>query len=188
MADTVAPIMLATDFSDESETALRVAVDYARRLGAALHVFHAVSPGEVDVTQLLADAAAQAGPAVHVTVASAGGDAAEAILRYADASGASLIIVGTHGRTGVSRWLLGSVTERLLRNARCPVLAVPPPRAVVGVPPVTADVARADAALRARPCLVCARPSVELICEPCRALIRGEALEHKQREERAGRL
>jgi nucleotide-binding universal stress UspA family protein len=185
MADTVAPIMVATDFSDESEAALRVAADYARRLGAPLHVFHAASPGEVDVTQLLADAAAQAGPAVHVTVASAGGDAAEAILRHADARGAGLIVVGTHGRTGVSRWLLGSVTERLLRNARCPVLAVPPPRAVVGVPAVTAE---ADVAPRGRPCLVCARPSVDLICEPCRALIRGEALEHKQREERAGRL
>jgi hypothetical protein len=45
----------------------------------------------------------------------------------------------------------------------------------------------AEQAAVARPCLVCARPSRDLICEGCRARIRGEALERKHREERAGR-
>jgi nucleotide-binding universal stress UspA family protein len=187
MAETSGPIIVATDFSDASEAALRVAADYARRLEAPLHVFHAVSPGEMDVTRLLADAATAAGPHVHVTMASAGGDAAQAIFGYAHRHAARLIVVGTHGRSGISRLLLGSVVDRLLRHAPCPVLAVPAPRAVVGVPPAPGDVAETLTAPRTRACLACAQPSADLICEPCRALIRGEALEHKQREERAGR-
>ncbi|MGH7895402.1 MAG: hypothetical protein ACREQL_12095, partial [Candidatus Binatia bacterium] len=59
------------------------AVDYARRLGGHLHIFHVFSEGEFDVTRLLADAAALAGRDVPVTVASAGGDPAEGILHYA---------------------------------------------------------------------------------------------------------
>ena len=52
------------------------------------------------------------------------GDPAAAICADAKASGASLIIVGSHGRTGISRALLGSVAERVVRHAPCPVLVV----------------------------------------------------------------
>jgi len=101
--------------------------------------------------------------------------------------------MGTHGRTGVSRVLLGSVAERVVRGARCPVLVVPTPRHTAAAVPsapsgVTADDEEAQQAAAARPCLVCATPTRDLICEPCRARIRGEALERKHREERAGRL
>lgn len=183
---SVREILIATDFSNEAEGALRVAVDYARRFGARLHLFHVFFPDEMDVTRLLADAAALAGPDVSVTIASAGGDPAEEILRYATLHAIDLVVVGTHGRSGVSRLLLGSVADRVLRGAACPVLAVPP-RAVAheGEPPAAGE-AELEAPAPHR-CLVCATPSPDLICEHCRARIRGEALYHKLREERAGR-
>jgi nucleotide-binding universal stress UspA family protein len=175
-------ILVATDFSDEAEAAVRVAIDYARRLGAHLDILHVYSAGELDVTTLLADAAAQASPDVPVTVAGTGGDPAEEILRHAASHPIDLIVVGTHGRTGFSRLLLGSVAERVLRGARCPVLAVP---ARLEPPVVEAEL---EPAAPARRCLVCATPSADLICAACRARIRGEALGRKQREERAGRV
>jgi universal stress protein A len=175
-------ILVATDFSDEAQGAVRVAIEYARHLGAHLDMLHVDSTGEVDITRLLADTAAPARPDVPLTLASAGGDPARQILRYAAVHPIDLIVVGTHGRTGVSRLLLGSVAERVLRGARCPVLAVPArPESPVAVEDA------AEVATTARPCLVCAKPSADLVCEPCRARIRGEALDRKHREERAGR-
>jgi nucleotide-binding universal stress UspA family protein len=52
------------------------------------------------------------------------GDAASAIADEAKKSRARMIIMGSHGRTGLGRWILGSVTERTLRHAQCPVLVV----------------------------------------------------------------
>ena len=176
-------ILVATDFSDEAEAAVRHAVDYARRFGARLHVLHVFSEGEVEVTQLLADSAAMAAPDVPVTVSSIGGDAAEEILRYAQRHPIDLIVLGTHGRSGFSRVLLGSVAERVVRGAGIPVLTVPSPQAsgrpAAGKPEVVP--------MPERGCLVCANPSRDLVCAPCRARIRGEAIDPRQREERAGR-
>jgi nucleotide-binding universal stress UspA family protein len=186
MATTpVREVLVATDFSDEAEAALRHAIDYARRFGAHLHLLHVFSRGEVEVTRLLADAAALAAPGVPVIVSSTGGDPAEEILRYAQRHPIDLIVVGSRGRTGFSRMLLGSVAERVLRGATCPVLTVPSGAlAAAG----TSSAAKPDERMAPEHgCLVCATPSRDLICEPCRTRIRGEALERKQREERAGR-
>ena len=60
------------------------------------------------------------------------GDAASEILRQAIERKADLIVMGTHGRTGLRHVLLGSVTEKIIRNASCPVLVVPPHAADVG--------------------------------------------------------
>lgn len=76
------------------------------------------APGELNVTELLADAAASVAPGVAVTVAATGGDPAQEILRYAAQHRIDLIVLGTHGRTGMSRLLLGSVAERVLRRQR----------------------------------------------------------------------
>jgi nucleotide-binding universal stress UspA family protein len=118
-------ILAATDFSDSAEAALHVAAGLARELHARLHVLHVFTAGEKDTTQLLADAAAEAGPDVPVTVAGIGGDPADEILRYASRHPIDLIVVGTQARTGVSRVLVGSVADRVVRGARCPVLVVP---------------------------------------------------------------
>jgi nucleotide-binding universal stress UspA family protein len=181
-------ILAGTDFSDNAEAALAVAVQTARALHARLHLLHVFAPGEIEVTELLAHAAATAPPDVPVTVAATGGDAAQEILRYAMRHSIDLIVVGTHGRTGLSRALLGSVAERVLRGARCPVLVVPAASAETTKAGSQAGVRTQDVETPApRRCLVCVAPTSDLICEPCRARIRGEALEHKQREERAGR-
>jgi hypothetical protein len=91
-------------------------------------------------------------------------------------------VIGTHGRTGVSHALLGSVAEAVTRRARCRVLTVP---ASLAEAPLPAAGEPAEAPTRCRVCS--AETPDELICESCRARIRGEALEQKLRTERAGR-
>lgn len=174
-------VLVAVDFSEASERALGVAREYAVAFGARLHLLHVVPPTTDPVPQprLEALAAGLAG-AVPVTTAVASGLPAAQIVRYAARNGIDLIVLGTHGRTGFSRALLGSVAEAVVRTAPCPVLTVP------AQAPAPAPEAPAPAAPRR--CLVCARPTEDdLICAACRALIRGEALERKHDEERAGR-
>ena len=65
------------------------------------------------------------GPAIDVEVEEAQ-DVADAIVRRAVTLGADLIVMGTHGRTGINRWFVGSVAERVLRRAPSPVMVVPP--------------------------------------------------------------
>jgi nucleotide-binding universal stress UspA family protein len=181
-------ILVATDFSDSADAAVDVAVRYARALRTRLHLLHIFTAEALGVTVLLAEAAARAGPDIPVIVAATGGDPAEEIVRYARGHSIDLIVVGTHGRTGVSRVLLGSVAERVVRSARCPVLVVPAVSQEAVPTPAPSGVSEQEAGEPvSRECLVCARPTRDLICEPCRARIRGEALEHKQREERPGR-
>jgi nucleotide-binding universal stress UspA family protein len=66
-------------------------------------------------------------PAVPVEHRLAEGDSAEEILRLAQESGCDLIVLGTHGRTGLPRLLMGSVAEQVVRKAPCPVLTVKAP-------------------------------------------------------------
>ena len=124
----VREVLVATDFSEQAEAAVALAATYARRFGARVHVLHVLAPGDTDVTQLLADAAASVGPDVPVVVASEAGEPGDVIVRHAKRHAIDLIVVGTHGRRGMSRVLLGSVANRVLQTAPCPVLAVPPPR------------------------------------------------------------
>jgi universal stress protein A len=173
-------ILVATDFSDVAEHATRVARSYAERLGGRVHLFHVFSAQEYDVTRLFVHAREELGDRVAVVIASTSGDPAAAIVEYAVAHNIGLIVLGTHGRTGVSRALLGSVAERVVRTAPCPVLTVPAPAAagkVAAAPPASAASCR---------CLVCAQRSRDLVCESCRAKIRGEALERRRREQHGG--
>ena len=162
-------ILVATDFSEIAETAVRVAHTYAKAFGARLHVFHVTWPDELGLTKLFAALVAQLGTDVPVLVASQRGDAAEEIVRYAKGHGIHLIVLGTHGRTGVSRMVMGSVAERVIRTAPCPVLTVPP-----------GGVGEADARMlppTVYHCVSCNTMSRDLLCEPCRARLRGQALE-----------
>jgi nucleotide-binding universal stress UspA family protein len=186
-------ILVPTDFSASADAALAVAGQYARRLRGHIHLLHVSAAAGTDAVRSVAAVQAKAGPDVPIIVAGGAGDPAEEILRYAWRHAVDLIVMGTHGRTGVSRLLLGSVAERVVRGARCPVLVVPAPRQIAAPAAsapsgVATEEDEAEQAVVARPCLVCATPTRDLICEPCRARIRGEALERKHREERAGRL
>jgi nucleotide-binding universal stress UspA family protein len=69
-----------------------------------------------------------ANPAVAVNHVFLDGDPATEIVRYAGDAGIDLIVMGTHGRTGVERLVLGSVAEKVLRDAPCSVLVVKLPK------------------------------------------------------------
>jgi len=161
-------ILVATDFSDISDAAVRVAHAYARAFGARLHVFHVTWPDELGLTALFAALVAELGTLVPLVMASQRGDAADEIVRYAKGHGIHLIVLGTHGRTGVSRVLMGSVAERVIRTAPCPVLTVPP-------------VGGGEEDARVLPpavhhCVSCNTTSHDFLCESCRARLRAQAV------------
>ena len=123
----VRQILLGTDFSPASEAARRVAVDMAREAGATLHVVHVV-PSVTDPSlpaEQLTELAKAVDGGLRVTTALLDGSAGGEIVRYAQEQQIDLIVVGTHGRTGFSRALLGSVAESVVRLAPCLVLSVP---------------------------------------------------------------
>lgn len=144
-------ILLATDFSETSQAAAGVALAYARALGASVHVLHVAERDEQATTALLIAETERFGPGVRVTTAIRFGDPAPAIVEYAQSQGIDLIVVGTHGRTGVSRVLLGSVAERVVRSSPCPVLTVPGR----GLRSITAAARELETAQPLRRCLVC---------------------------------
>ncbi|MBI2829205.1 MAG: universal stress protein [Acidobacteria bacterium] len=152
-------ILCPIDFSDYSRRAFDHAVAMARWYDATitlLHVFSAVpvaayAPGTPmhpsvvltpsDREALLASmkrfAEDEAGPDLPVQCEACEGTAAAEILARARAMPSDLIVMGTHGRSGFERLVLGSVTERVLRKAACPVLSVPRhARDAVPAPPV----------------------------------------------------
>ena len=123
----VRAILFPTDFSAASAAAGRTAVEFARHFGATLHVLHVIPPG-FDVEALrttLDDAVAPLAGGLAVTRRIEPGRGAPAIVAYAAAHRIDLIVMGTHGRTGFSRALLGSVAEAVVRRAPCLVLTVP---------------------------------------------------------------
>jgi universal stress protein A len=139
-------ILFATDFSPTSDTALEVATSLARSSGATLIVAHVNTPlppygGEgmmVPLTELDAERGREELNGVKVPDASVPvqrelllGNPAPEIVNLADKEKADLIVIGSHGRTGLSRLLMGSVAEAVVRLANCPVLTVKP-KAVVG--------------------------------------------------------
>jgi nucleotide-binding universal stress UspA family protein len=171
---SVREILLATDFSDVADEVVRVGREYAQRFDARVHLFHALRAGDAGVSQLLAWIRAGFREGTPVVIATAFGDPAEEIVRYAREHAIDLIVLGTHGRTGPSRALLGSVVERVIRTSPCPALAVPARCQIEYV-------ALAPGGSLNR-CLVCTRPSREMICGSCRAKIRGEVFERRERE------
>lgn len=176
-------ILCATDFSPSAEPAFLAALDYARRLGARLHLLHVRAAVDGGGAAELEQLAARIGAGIEVVTKLDAGLAAERIVEYARAAGVDLIVLGSHGHTGFSRALLGSVSERVMRTAPCPVLTVPADY----VPAQPRRPAAPAEAWRERArCLVCAAPTRDLICESCRALIRGEAIDLKRAAERDG--
>jgi nucleotide-binding universal stress UspA family protein len=134
-------ILHPTDFSEPSEQACRLACSLARDRGARLIVLHIVPAslsaeqkgfGEEIADELNQFAIPDAG--VHVERRLEEGDPVEVILRVARETNSGLIVMGSHGRTGLSRLLMGSVAEHVLRRADCPVLTVKSPVIVATAP------------------------------------------------------
>ena len=135
-------VLFTTDFSPVSETALFFAESVARRYGSKLTVTHVISPLETRMVppegwgacqQALDEAASQQmdhleqrlGALPHELVIWHGlvDDVISELIEKTDAD---LLVMGTHGRSGVSRFLMGSVAEEVFRQAACPVLTIGP--------------------------------------------------------------
>jgi nucleotide-binding universal stress UspA family protein len=123
MYDTV---LVATDGSEAAAGAVDAALALAERFDATLHAVH-VSADDTDAGSGLVgieDRAEQGGVAARTAVLPSDGSVSQPIVEYAEEHGVDLAVVGTHGRTGLDRFILGSVAERVLRTAPMPVLAV----------------------------------------------------------------
>jgi len=136
-------ILHPTDFSPAAEEAFQLAGSLARDHGARLVVFHVNPPvpaGELPVASELEDAEEynerlweefhrleRLDPRfreLRMECKFINGDPAWEILRLAEEIDCDLIVMGTHGRTGLARLLMGSVAEKVLRKAPCPVLTM----------------------------------------------------------------
>ena len=139
-------ILFATDFSEASEAALPYAAAIARRYDSQLHIAHIVSPASyiipsepgdlitiasihvaalADVRERMETLASHLETISHHTYVREG-DVWENLSDIILARNIDLLVVGTHGRTGVEKLLLGSKAEEILRLAPCPVLTVGP--------------------------------------------------------------
>ena len=123
-------ILCPTDYSEPAAAALERAIAIAGWYKARVTVLHVCSgpPAESDRARLAQEAATgrAARAAVPLEVALADGDPARSILSEAERLQADLLVMGTHGASGFKRFILGSVTEKVLRQAAAPLLTVPP--------------------------------------------------------------
>jgi universal stress protein A len=139
-------ILCATDFSDFSRDAFQAAIDIALKWEASIQLVHVLSPALYPIpepslvdAQLMSQIGSTVDEMLHKWAAEArrqgqrkietarlDGAAWDAICRAARDGGADLIVVGTRGRTGLKRALVGSVAENVVRHASCPVLVVRP--------------------------------------------------------------
>lgn len=139
-------ILVPTDMSEGADEALDYACELARTFGATVHLLHVIGIPSLGVPELgvaltstvidsmvrdnqvalekIADSKRHLATLGQVLLRT--GDARELINQTAKELGADLIVMGTHGRRGVRRALLGSVTENVVRTAPCPVLTVRP--------------------------------------------------------------
>lgn len=150
---TAKKILVATDLSEASAPALSSAVELGGALGAQVTLLHVLEPpptppgleafaleglpidweerllrGRAIAAQERVDQLAKAAstPTVQVVPKLITGLLPDSLMSEIKASGYDLLIVGSHGRKGVAHFFLGSVAEKLVRNAPCPVLVVRP--------------------------------------------------------------
>jgi len=140
-------IVVPLDFSEHTELALRTAYHLAADFGASLQLLHVVQPlramgisnygheisrnWEVSQKRAAEELMQKACDAIPMTAIThekktVTGEPAEAIATVTKEDGGDLIVIPTHGRTGLRQFLLGSVTERVVRHAHCPVLTLKP--------------------------------------------------------------
>ncbi len=147
---SIKKLLCPIDCSDGSRVALDYASFLATHFSAELHAVHAwhvshhVRPdlyvwmeahGQQPISTVVAAAAKAEAEAFLTSVAAAGrekiilhvleGEPAHTITDFATRESFDLIVLGTHGRTGVARLALGSVAEKVVRHSHCPVLTVP---------------------------------------------------------------
>lgn len=149
MRQTIESILVPTDGSDGANVGAEHGIGLAATFGADLHALSVLNTREIDPSlstlgssdlsdqeQLLEDETERVVDRVasrartylsgRVTTATERGIPSQRIVEYAETHDIDLIVMGTHGRTGLERALLGSVAEKTLRTASVPVVAVPP--------------------------------------------------------------
>jgi universal stress protein A len=142
--DRIKTILAPTDLSDFSLAGVRYALELAASLGAEATVYHAIEVEELmrhstlglldNLVEKSDDAlrrflevhCADLTPRAKVRTKVELGAPDTNIVEEAKKSGADLIVISTHGRTGLSHILVGSVTEKVVRHAGCPVLSIRP--------------------------------------------------------------
>ena len=129
--DTVADfdvdnVLVPTDGSEGAEAAAEHAIDLVTEVGGTLHALHATRGREEDSSPIddVRDRAEAAG--VEVVTATRSGRPHQAIAGYVAEAEIDVVVMGTHGRTGLRRYVLGSVTERTVRFSPVPVVSVKP--------------------------------------------------------------
>jgi nucleotide-binding universal stress UspA family protein len=142
-------VLFATDFSETCAAAFSMAATLAHDYGARLTVVHVATPPPVMVSgEMMLPVGAATDPAFYQNLWNQlrnirtgykdvvvdhkliEGDPAREILGLADSEEVDLIVLGTHGRTGLSRLLMGSVAEQVSRKAQVPVLLVKDPKRI----------------------------------------------------------
>jgi nucleotide-binding universal stress UspA family protein len=132
-------ILVPTDGSDQSDAAVDHAVELARHHGSEIHVLYVADSNRDSLTmqggevvdaleqegdQIVSEALDRADAGTDIVSEVLTGDPVETILDYADSIDADLVVMGTAGRRGLDRYLLGSTTERVVRLSPVPVLAL----------------------------------------------------------------
>jgi general secretion pathway protein E len=127
-------ILVPTDFSHNSSSALNYACDLARQSAGAMHIIHVLpesdsenerdAVGHLERLGSMLDARAKLPTITHRKVLS--GKPARTITQFAKDHDIDLIVMGTHGRTGLAHLTMGSVAEKVMRDATCPVLVFGP--------------------------------------------------------------
>lgn len=141
--NTVPRILVATDFSESSDKALELAGGIAKMMGATMIIMHAYSvPSQEQGEGMLYAGFERESPdacerrlhairpcieGVEVQHRLLKGDPATEILKMAEVEKIALIVMGTHGRAGLSRLLMGSVAEEVVRRATCPAMMIKMP-------------------------------------------------------------
>jgi nucleotide-binding universal stress UspA family protein len=131
-------ILAPTDFSELSREGVRYACQLAKDVGAQVIVLNVIildetnttGKGEVEahkarLSEFVANTAPHHGADLKVREVVVAGQAYNAIVDCATNEHVDLVVMSSHGRSGLSRMLIGSVTDRLVRAAKCPVLVVP---------------------------------------------------------------
>jgi nucleotide-binding universal stress UspA family protein len=137
-------IMIATDGSKHSERAAEVGIELARLSGGAITVVYVADTGRLShlpedmalasIRDLLIKEGQEATDYVEEMARRAGvgstkkvieGNPGEELIKFAEESGIEVVVMGSVGRTGLDKFLLGSVAEKVVRNSKVPVLTVP---------------------------------------------------------------
>lgn len=201
---TVRTILVPVDFSECALEALQYGMALAEKFSARVIVLHvidlsvfssieaaSVSIPVTEITTTMANRLADwvqlaARQGIEVTWSIEIGlpftEIREAIDRYH----ADLVVMGTHGRTGLGHIMLGSVAERVVQRAPCPVLTVKsvPTAATESTTDQKATPKKDVTETRAQVCKLCGKVSPDTICDSCKAKVQAEAMAKKRRVEK----